>query len=70
MSITSRKESCEEIIEGQIEGKRVVEKLCLMQLEDIKVNETYVKINRRALKREYGRNWVQKTCPGTEHRRG
>ena len=48
-----RGESLEkEVTEGRMEGKRERGKPCIMLLNDIKTNETYKMIKRRALDRE------------------
>ena len=43
-----------EVIEGRMEGKRGRVKPRIMMLDDIKADETYAKIKRRAMDRECG----------------
>ena len=45
-----------EVIEGRMEGKRGRGKPRIMMLDDIKADETYEKIKRRAMDRECWRN--------------
>ena len=51
-----------EVIEGRMEGKRGRGKPHIMMLDDIKADETYEKIKRRAMFRECWRNWMPRTC--------
>ena len=53
------------VIKGQMEEKR--EKPRIMLLEDIKINDTYEMIKRRALYRESGRHWMPRTYFRAEH---
>ena len=39
----------------------------IMMLDDIKADETYEKIKRRAMDRECWRNWMPRTCFQAEH---
>ena len=65
----SREESLfKEVIEGQIEGKRGKRgKPCIMMLDDIKADEKYETIKRRAIDRKFWRNWMPRTCFQVEH---
>ena len=56
-----------EVIEGRMEGKIRRGKPRIMLLDDIKTNETYEMIKRRALDRENWRNWMPKICFRAEH---
>ena len=56
-----------EVIEGRMEGKRGRGKPRIMMLDDIKADETYEKIKRRAMDRECWRNWMPRTCFQAEH---
>ena len=56
-----------EVIEGRMEGKRGRGKPSIMMLDDIKADETYEKIKRRAMDRECWRNWMPRTCFQAEH---
>ena len=51
-----------EVIEGRMEGKREKGKPRIMILDDIKADETYEKIKRRAMDREFWRNQMFRTC--------
>ena len=56
-----------EVIEGRLEGKRGRGKSRIMMLDDIKADETYEKIKRRAMDRECWRNWMPRSCFQAEH---
>ena len=49
------------VIEGRMEGKRGRGEPRIMMLDDIKADETYEKIKRRAMDRECMRNWMPRT---------
>ena len=54
-------------IERRMEGKRGRGKPRIMMLDDIKADETYEKIMRRAMDRECWRNWMPRNCFQAEH---
>ena len=56
-----------ELIEGRVEWKRGRGESRIMLLDDIKPNETYEMIRRRALDRESWRNWMPRTCLRAKH---
>ena len=57
-----------EVIEERMEGKRGGKgKPLIMMLDDIKADETHKKIKRRAMNREFWRNWMPRTCFQAEH---
>ena len=56
-----------EVIEGRTEEKRRRGKPCIMMLDDIKADESYEKIKRRAIDIECWRNWMPRTCLQAEH---
>ena len=43
-----------EVIEERMEGKRGRGKPCIMMLDDIKADQTYEKVKRRAMDKEFG----------------
>ena len=49
------------------EGKRGRGKLRILMIDDIKADESYEKIKRRAMDRECWRNWIPITCFQAEH---
>ena len=65
--ILRRDSLVKEVIEGRMEGKRGRGKPRIMMLDDIKADETYEKIKRRAMDRECWRNWMPRTCFQAEH---
>ena len=65
--ILRRESLVKEVIEGRMEGKRGRGKPRIMMLDDIKADETYEKIKRRAMDRECWRNWMPRTCFQAEH---
>ena len=62
-----RKSLVKEIIEGQIERKRGRGNPRIMMLYDIKADESYEKIKRRAMDRDCWRNWMSRTFFQSEH---
>ena len=50
-----------------MEGKRGRGKPRNMMLDEIKADETYEKIKRRAIDRKCWRNWMPSTCFQAEH---
>ena len=58
--VLRRESLVKEVIEGLTEEKRGIEKR-IMLLDDIKTDETYEMIKRRALTRKSWGNWVPRT---------
>ena len=56
-----------EVIEGRMEGNKGREKSRIMMLDNIKANQTYEMIKRRAVDRESWKNWMSRSCFQTEH---
>ena len=57
-----------DVLEGRLEGRRGRGRPRIMLLDDIKGEDSYASLKRRAMDRESWKSFIPRTCPRAEHR--
>src|SRR6201996_1944477 len=57
-----------DVLEGRLEGRGGRGRPRIMLLDDIKGEDSYASLKRRAMDRESWRSFIPRTCPRAEHR--